>query len=56
MEPELGAEGKTIEKHTADSKWQFCCCRTCQEKRKKLDAMPGVKIDYSTFRLKDENY
>jgi hypothetical protein len=42
--------------HTADSKWQYCMCRTCQQKRHKLDSMPGEKINYDTLRLKDERY
>ena len=45
-----------LEKHVAESKWQFCNCRTCQEKRIKLQSLPGEKIDFSTFRLKDERY
>jgi len=44
------------EKHTADSKWQFCNCESCQDKRFLLDSMPGKPIDYATFRLKDERY
>jgi hypothetical protein len=56
MEPEIGAEGKPFEKHVAESKWQFCCCKSCQEKRARLDAMPGPKIDFATFRNKDEKY
>lgn len=51
-----GMEYKPIEEHTADSKWQFCNCQTCQEKRFRLDCMPGPKINYAKFRLKDENY
>ena len=49
-------EYKPIEKHTAESKWQFCNCETCQEKRFKLDNLPGKAINYKTFRLKDEDY
>jgi len=45
-----------LEKHTADSKWQFCNCETCQRKRMYLDSLPGPKIDYATFRHKDERY
>jgi len=51
-----GLEYKEINEHVAESKWQFCNCQTCQEKRFKLDSMPGPKIDYQTFRLKDERY
>ena len=51
-----GLDYKPLEPHTAESKWQFCCCQTCQEKRFKLDNMAGPKIDYTTFRLKGENY
>jgi hypothetical protein len=45
-----------IEKHTADSKWQFCNCKTCQTKRLTLDSLPGKPIDYATYRRKDEKY
>jgi hypothetical protein len=45
-----------FEKHTADSKWQFCNCQSCQEIRFRLDSMPGPKIDYNTYRHKDEPY
>ena len=51
-----GLEYKPLEPHTAESKWQFCNCQTCQEKRFKLQNMPGAKIDFNTFRLKDEKY
>jgi len=52
----LGLEYKPLEQHVGESKWQFCNCQTCQEKRFKLDSMPGPKIDYQVFRLKDERY
>ena len=45
-----------LEKHTAESRWQFCNCETCQRKRVTLDSMPGEKINYATFRHKGENY
>jgi len=45
-----------IEKHTAESRWQYCNCKTCQSKRIFLDALPGQKIDYNTFRHRGENY
>jgi hypothetical protein len=45
-----------FEKHTGDSKWQFCNCLTCQNKRCFLDGLPGKPIDYQTFRNKDERY
>ena len=45
-----------LEKHTADSKWQFCNCRSCQEIRGRLDSMSGPKIDYATYRHRDERY
>jgi hypothetical protein len=45
-----------LEKHTAESKWQFCMCGSCREKRRLLDMLPGKAIDYSTFRHKDEKY
>jgi hypothetical protein len=45
-----------IDLHMADSHWQTCNCRTCQHKRKFLDGLPGVRIDYNTFRLAGERY
>jgi hypothetical protein len=45
-----------LEKHVAESKWQYCMCRSCQYKRNYLDSLPGKKIDYNTFRNRDENY
>lgn len=51
-----GLEYKPLEQHVAESVWQRCNCQTCQEKRFLLDCMPGPKIDYSTYRRKDEKY
>jgi hypothetical protein len=51
-----GLEYKPLEKHVAESVWQRCNCQTCQEKRHRLDLIPGPKIDYATFRNKDERY
>jgi hypothetical protein len=51
-----GALGKLKEKHTADSKWQYCNCGTCQEKRNTLNNLPGPPIDYDKLRRKDEHY
>jgi hypothetical protein len=39
-----------LEVHIAESRWQTCNCRTCQEKRLKYDAMPGKKIDWERYR------
>ncbi len=47
---------KPIEKHTAESKWQFCNCQGCQEKRARLDRLPGPRVDFATFRNRDEKY
>lgn len=47
---------KPLEQHTAESKWQFCNCETCQRKRQTIDALPGQKLNYSTYRHKDEKY
>ena len=44
------------EKHTAESKWQFCNCETCQRRRRFIDRAPGGPIDYPTYRRKDERY
>jgi len=54
MDPTI--EYKPLEKHTADSKWQFCNCQTCQETRTRLDRQPGPPVNYSTYRRKDERY
>lgn len=51
-----GMEYKELEPHVAESRWQFCNCQSCQEKRFRLVSMPGPKIDFQTFRLKDERY
>lgn len=45
-----------LEKHTAGSTWQTCNCETCQRKRQTIDALPGTKLDYRTYRHKDEKY
>lgn len=45
-----------LEPHRAESKWQFCNCGTCQRKRQTIDALPGQKLNYSTYRHKDEKY
>ena len=49
-------EYKPLEKHVAESKWQFCNCLSCQNKRALLDSLPGKAIDYQTYRRKDERY
>ena len=45
-----------LEEHAADSKWQYCLCGSCQSKRHLLETLPGVKIDFNTFRLPGERY
>jgi hypothetical protein len=45
-----------LEVHTADSKWQFCNCETCQRRRMLIDSCPGTPIKYETYRHKDEKY
>lgn len=45
-----------FEKHTADSKWQYCMCETCQRHRKYLQARSDKPINWDTLRLKDERY
>jgi len=45
-----------IEEHTADSKWQFCMCRSCQSKRALILSMPGKEIDFTKYRRPDERY
>jgi hypothetical protein len=51
-----GLEYKLLEVHVAESVWQRCNCQSCQEKRFRLDLIPGPKLDYATFRNKDEKY
>lgn len=46
-----------LEVHTADSKWQFCNCESCQRRRMLIDATPGKKLDFATYRSnRDEKY
>jgi len=49
-------EYKPFERHTCDSKWQFCNCQSCQDMRFFIDRQPGTKIDYATYRHRDERY
>lgn len=49
-------ELKPLEEHTAESKWQFCNCRSCQEKRALILSMPGKEIDFAKYRRSDERY
>jgi hypothetical protein len=45
-----------FDKHVAESKWQYCNCRSCQEHRHLLETLPGAKIDFNSFRLPGERY
>jgi hypothetical protein len=54
--PKSEPDWEPFEEHTADSKWQYCKCRSCQNKRFLLDSLPGPKINYDKLRLKDEDY
>ena len=54
--PDWEPPKESITEHTADSRWQYCMCRTCQQKRWKLDHMAGPPINYDKLRLKDEHY
>jgi hypothetical protein len=52
-----GMEYKAIEEHVAESKWQFCNCQTCQEKRCRVErASPGTPFKFETYRRSDEKY
>jgi len=53
---EVPREYKPLEKHVAESKWQYCNCKSCQDIRFFIDAQPGTPIDYNTYRHKDEKY
>lgn len=46
-----------FDKHVAESKWQYCMCKTCQERRHLIEMAPGVgKVDFDKLRHKDEPY
>lgn len=47
---------KPLEVHTADSKWQFCMCKSCQDYRFLIESQPGGPINFKTYRHKDEPY
>lgn len=50
-------EYEPLEVHTAESKWQFCRCASCQDKRQLILSAPSEKpIDFATYRRKDEKY
>lgn len=51
-----GLEYKELEEHTAESKWQYCNCQSCQENRYRIEQIPGPKINWDKVRLKDEKY
>jgi hypothetical protein len=51
-----GNEIVGTEEHTADSKWQFCGCKSCRGYRTLIDSQPGTPINYATYRKKDERY
>jgi hypothetical protein len=54
---EAAAELVGQEPHTADSQWQYCMCKSCQEVRLRIEsAPPGTKFDFDKFRHKDERY
>lgn len=54
---EATAQFVATEKHTADSQWQYCGCKSCQEVRYRIQsAPPGTKFDFDKFRHKDERY
>jgi len=58
LRPEFDASRayKPFEPHVAESKWQFCNCLSCQNKRATIDALPGKPIDYTKYRRNDEKY
>lgn len=50
-------EYKTLDKHVAESKWQYCNCKSCQDIRFRIEeAPPGTKFNFDTYRRKDEKY
>jgi hypothetical protein len=55
--PHAEREYASLEVHAADSQWQYCCCRSCQDYRHLIEsAPPGTKFNFDTFRHKDEKY
>jgi hypothetical protein len=54
--PDWEPNSESIVEHKAESQWQYCMCRTCQQKRHKMDALPGPPINYDTLRLTAERY
>jgi hypothetical protein len=52
-----GRTYKPFEEHTAESQWQYCNCRSCQDYRHLIEtAPPGTKFNFDTYRHKDEKY
>jgi hypothetical protein len=54
--PRYEPEYLPMEVHSADSKWQYCTCKSCQDKRFLLESLPGAKINFDTLRLTGERY
>ncbi len=48
--PTREPEFKPLEEHRAESRWQFCNCRSCQEYRFLIESQPGSPIDFKTYR------
>ena len=51
-----GREYQPLEEHEAESKWQYCNCLSCQNKRFFLESLPGAQINWDKWRAKDERY
>jgi len=47
---------KPFQVHVAESKWQFCNCKSCQDYRFLIECQPGKPVDFKTYRKKDEKY
>lgn len=47
---------RPFEAHVAESKWQYCRCQSCQEKRFTMERLPGIKINFDALRLPGERY
>jgi|HubBroStandDraft_4_1064222.scaffolds.fasta_scaffold00050_10 hypothetical protein len=57
VNPVRGLEYKLpLDKHVAESVWQRCNCQSCQEHRHRLETLGRQKINFETFRNKDEKY
>jgi hypothetical protein len=54
---ERAAELVGLEPHLPESQWQYCMCKSCQEKRLLIEmSPPATKFDFDKYRRRDEKY